>query len=100
MSELKLLRITSFIEGCSFLLLLFIAMPLKYMAGKPLAVSIVGAAHGALFVFFAMLLLRAWGSPLNTRQVFQGFVAAVLPFGPFFFDRVLKDLSESSNNSP
>ena len=97
MSEIKLLRLTSLIEASSFLLLLFVAMPMKYMMGKPLAVSIVGSVHGGLFLLFAMLLFRAWGSPLSSRQVFQGFVAAVLPFGPFFFDRVLKELIEPPN---
>ncbi len=53
------LRVCSLAEGVSFLVLLGIAMPLKYWAGLPLAVRVVGSVHGALFVVFCGLLLRA-----------------------------------------
>ena len=54
-----MLRKISLAEGISYLLLLGIAMPLKYWAGLPLAVKIVGSIHGALFVVFCAALLRA-----------------------------------------
>ena len=50
-------RFISFIEGISFLILVFIAMPLKYLAGIPLAVKIVGMAHGVLFILFFIALI-------------------------------------------
>ena len=50
-------RLISFIEGISFLILVFIAMPLKYLAGIPLAVKIVGMAHGVLFILFFIALI-------------------------------------------
>lgn len=85
------LRIASLLEGTSWLVLLFVAMPLKYMAGMPMAVRIVGSIHGALFVALCFLLLRCWlarGWPF-TRAVFC-FIAALIPFGAFFLERSLK----------
>jgi integral membrane protein len=72
------------IEGISFLVLLFIAMPLKYFAGMPMAVKVVGWAHGILFVLFGLALLRAmiagrW--PLFRAALV--FVGGLVPFGPF-----------------
>lgn len=81
-------RIVALIEGVSFLLLLGVAMPLKYFADQPLAVRYVGWAHGLLFVLLVLLLLSAWGSKaLSTRHAALVFVASLLPFGPFVIDR-------------
>ncbi len=84
------LRAVGFAEGCSFLLLLLVAMPLKYLAAEPRPVQVVGAVHGALWVLFLGLAAavgrrRQW--PLG-RYV-AAFAASVLPGGPFVFDRVL-----------
>lgn len=88
---LKQLRVVAFIEGLSFVLLLFVAMPLKYYAGMPLAVRIVGSVHGLLFLAFCGSLARAaiaceW--PL--RRSLLAFVSSIVPFGTFVFDRSLK----------
>jgi integral membrane protein len=75
-------------EGVSFLVLLGIAMPLKYMMGMPKAVSIVGMAHGVLFVAYLYLInecRRAFGWSLLTAAL--GGFAAVLPAGPFIYDK-------------
>lgn len=78
------------IEGVSFLLLMGVAMPLKYLAGMPLAVTWVGWAHGVLFVAFVLVLLQAWaGGALSLGKSALAFVAALLPFGPFLIDRRL-----------
>ena len=93
---LRRLRWLSRVEGVSTLLLLFVAMPLKYVAGKPLATSIVGSVHGALFVILCCALLLAVPKvrlPISTA--FLGMIAAVVPFGPFWFDRKLVQNSES-----
>ena len=84
------LRVVGIAEGVSFLALLGVAMPLKYLAGKPLAVTIVGSIHGALFVLYALALLIAWidrGWPVTKAAAL--FIAAVLPFGPFVAERSL-----------
>lgn len=75
-------------EGVSFLLLLFVAMPLKYMAGLPLAVQITGSLHGALFIAYCvagMLLFTHAKWPLERMSGL--FLAAVLPFGTFVLER-------------
>jgi integral membrane protein len=86
-----MLRKISLAEGISYLLLLGIAMPLKYWAGLPLAVKIVGSIHGALFVVFCAALLRAlvaarW--PLTRAMLV--FVASLIPFVPFWLDRRMR----------
>jgi len=86
--NISLLRATAWLEALSFLVLLGGAMPLKYLAGRPQAVRIVGWIHGALFVIFCLAPVRAairhkW--PLR-RAAFI-FVAGLIPFGPFLFDR-------------
>ncbi|HEX6909334.1 MAG TPA: DUF3817 domain-containing protein [Longimicrobium sp.] len=85
------LRLLGLLEGVSFLVLLGVAMPLKYLAGLPLAVRVVGSAHGLLFVLFVMAVVHVavemrW--PL--RRVAAALAAAVLPFGPFVFDAHLR----------
>ena len=67
-----------------------VAMPLKYMAGMPMAVSIVGSLHGVLFVGLCiMLMLAVTKVPISTSLAFGGMVAAVVPFGPFVYERWL-----------
>lgn len=93
MSLLKSLRIIGIAEGISFLVLLGIAMPLKYLADMPMAVKVTGWVHGALFILFLGL---AWRVMDKYRQSFlwlgTGFVASLLPFGTFLWDRKLKEL--------
>jgi len=75
-------------EGISFLVLLLIAMPLKYLADLPEAVKIVGWAHGILFVAFLALAYEV-KSALNKDFLWlvKAFIASLLPFGTFVFDR-------------
>ena len=99
-SPVPLLRRLALIEGISFLILLFIAMPLKYLAGMPLAVVVTGWIHGVLFVLFALALLRTkliakW--PLGRCAMV--FVAALLPFGPFVIDRRMAEWGRARDNT-
>jgi integral membrane protein len=87
-SPISSLRRIAFMEGISFLVLLFIAMPLKYLAHVPQAVLVVGWIHGILFILLCAALLRTmlvakW--PVSRCVVV--FIAALLPFGPFVIDR-------------
>ena len=82
------LRITGILEGLSFLILLVIAMPLKYVWGKPEMVSIVGMAHGVLFVLYIFLTVLAkfryaWWS---WKKMLLLWAASVVPFGTFYAD--------------
>lgn len=89
--EDRWLRRAGWAEGISFLLLLGIAMPLKYLAGKPEAVRVVGAAHGGLFVIYLVLVLvAARRDAWPARRVGEAVAAAFLPFGPFWFDARLR----------
>ena len=75
------------IEGASWLLLFGVAMPLKYLAGQPGPVRVVGAAHGALWlVYLAALLYAAWRLKWKPAVLLAGFLASILPFGPWIFD--------------
>jgi integral membrane protein len=90
-SFLRQLRVVAFLEGLSFVLLLFVAMPLKYYAGLPLAVRIVGSVHGLLFVAFCWALLRAAiACEWSLRRSSLAFISSLVPFGTFVFDRSLK----------
>lgn len=80
-------------EGVSFLLLLGIAMPLKYAAGLPEAVLAVGWVHGILFVSYAAIVFWAYGKRrLPARWVGWCALASILPFGTFVIDRKLAAL--------
>lgn len=92
---LSLLRKTGIAEGISFLVLLLIAMPLKYMFDLPLAVKYVGWAHGLLFVLYVGLAYYAkevYNWPF--RKFFFAFIAAFLPLGTFIYDKQLKKEEE------
>lgn len=85
------MRVLGWVEAGSFLLLLLVAMPLKYLAGQPEAVRVVGAAHGALFVAFVALV--AWQHlrrRLDRRATVLCLVGSVLPLGPLLYERDLK----------
>lgn len=89
----RALRHLAIIEGISTLVLFGIAMPLKYFAGMPLAVRIVGSLHGALFVALVVMLLVAIRKvPISIKVAAAGIVAAVIPGGPFLLDRHLARL--------
>ena len=91
MTALRQLRLVAFLEGTSFLVLLFVAMPLKYLAGLPLAVRLVGSMHGLLFLVFLAALYRA-GSARRwpPRRWLIAFISSVVPFGTFVFDGSLR----------
>lgn len=84
-------RKIALLEGLSFLILLFIAMPLKYMANFPMAVTIVGGIHGVLFI---ALLYYAWEVKSEYNKSFfwliKAFLASILPFGTFLMDKQWK----------
>lgn len=86
-SSLGRLRIVAILEGISFLVLLGIAMPLKYLAGIPEVVRIVGMAHGVLFVLYVVLLIqvtieKSW----SFKKFIFAFIASFIPFGTFYAD--------------
>jgi integral membrane protein len=100
-SPLRRLRFIGLLEGTSYLALLLIAMPLKYAAGYPHAVQVVGSLHGGLFVLFVLSVLevtirRPWWSVWFWGAAA---LAAVVPGGTFVFDRWLRQVEENSNQA-
>lgn len=84
------LRIIGWAEGVSFLVLLLIAMPLKYWAGLPKAVQVVGMAHGLLFILYILGVIQAkieynW----SLKNTFLALAASVVPLGTFYADAKL-----------
>lgn len=78
------------LEGISFLLLLGVAMPLKYLAGFPEAVEVAGMAHGILFVLYVILLVQCMVElKWSFGKAVLAFGASLIPLGPFFLDRIL-----------
>ncbi|SHJ15074.1 integral membrane protein [Hymenobacter daecheongensis DSM 21074] len=89
-TSLGRLRAVGFLEGVSFLVLLGIAMPLKYAAGLPEAVRVVGMAHGVLFVLYVLLVVQVslelgW----SWRKALLALVVSVVPFGTFWAEKKL-----------
>jgi integral membrane protein len=89
-TQLGRLRIIGFVEGLSFLILLGIAMPLKYFFGLPETVRVVGMAHGLLFVLYVLLVIQVkieygW----SFKKMLLALLASVVPFGTFWADAKL-----------
>src|SRR6187399_1838494 len=91
MKELKILRIIGIAEGISFLVLLCIAMPLKYYFGFPLAVKYTGWAHGLLFILFILAVFVAI-KPMKWSflSVIGALASSLVPFGTFVLDKQLR----------
>jgi len=90
-------RLLGLTEGVSFLLLLGVAMPLKYVAGLPEAVQVVGTVHGALFLLYVLAavnlaILMRW----SLTWLVGAFIAAVVPFGTFVLDARLRRGQEAA----
>lgn len=74
------------LEGTSLLLLMFVAMPLKYQFGLPEYVSFVGKVHGGLFIAFNIVLFyHVFKGHISEVKGFLGFLASLIPFGTFYF---------------
>lgn len=95
-STLGRFRLIAILEGISYLILLGIAMPLKYFAQLPDAVKYTGWVHGVLFVLYITLLLKVWMQyRWSFGKVVLAFIASLLPFGTFVLDSKLKKETQS-----
>jgi integral membrane protein len=84
-------RMMGLIEGASLLILLFIAMPLKYWAGIPEAVRIVGSLHGLFFILYVLMIVyTTYKVRWSFIWVVSAFAVAFIPFGNIIFDRFLQ----------
>ena len=88
----SIFRITAFLEGLSYILLLFVAVPIKYQSGDDFYVQLLGMPHGLLFMAYVFLALYLepqynW----DTKTLLLVLAASIIPFGTFYVDRkVLK----------
>ncbi len=91
LKQLHIFRMIAIAEGISFLILLFIAMPLKYMLDIPEPVQIMGWIHGILFMTFIFSAILVF-TYFNKGFVWlaKALAASLIPFGTFFLDRELK----------
>lgn len=81
-------RLIAFCEGLSLLLLLFIAMPLKYYFDQPVYVSVIGMAHGVLFVAYIILaLMLKYEDNWDWKKLFIVCIASFIPFGTFYVEK-------------
>ena len=84
-------RIISILEGLSYLILVFIAMPIKYIGENPYPVKIVGMGHGVLFILFCIFLFEALRKCNWDKAVaFKYFIYSLIPFGFIIIDKSLK----------
>lgn len=87
-TSLNIFRIVAFLEGVSYLLLLFVASPIKYFTGDPQYVKLLGMPHGLLFVAYVALAILfkkqfAW----NGKTLGIVLIASLIPFGTFYIDK-------------
>ncbi|TSE05045.1 MULTISPECIES: DUF3817 domain-containing protein [Aquimarina] len=98
-STIGRLRILGYLEGCSLLLLMFVAVPVKYMLREPILVKFIGQAHGIFFVLFVFNTLKVaveqkWNFKRTTSKVI---IACFFPFGTFYIDKkILKEIHQST----
>lgn len=88
-SLLNIFRGIAFLEGTSYILLLFIATPIKYFAGNEQFVKLLGMPHGLLFVAYIVLAILFKNEfKWNTKQFGIVLLASIIPFGTFYIERV------------
>ncbi len=97
MSEQKLFHWTGALEAISYLLLFFVAMPLKYLWHMPVFVRWIGLFHGIFFILFCLAAVWA-GVRLRwpARIIGLALLSSLFPFGPFVFEkRVLEPFTST-----
>ena len=90
MSELQKFRLINKIEGISFIILIFIAMPMKYSFGYPIATKVVGMMHGLLvFAFIYQIIEAKKEADFNLKETALYSILSLIPFGSFYTDKLL-----------
>lgn len=84
---LQLFRLTAFLEGVSYILLLFIATPIKYLSDDPQYVKMLGMPHGILFIAYIILaIVISKKKPWNNLVLAKVLLASIIPFGTFYIE--------------
>ncbi len=85
-TDFTLLRWAALFEGTSLLLLVLIAVPLKYFAEMPIGVKIIGPLHGILFLVFITLLFMHYAKrDISAGKTIIGLIASFIPTGTFIY---------------
>ena len=92
MKKIFIFRLIALLEGLSFIFLVFLGMPLKYLYGNEMLVKILGMPHGILFILYVLTgFLLKNKLELNIKELLIVLIASVIPFGTFYIDyRFLK----------
>ncbi|MFN8360028.1 MAG: DUF3817 domain-containing protein [Candidatus Kapaibacterium sp.] len=98
-TQIGRLRVLAFVEGVSFLVLLFVTMPLKYAFEMPLPNKIFGLIHGLLFVLYVYTVFQiTFEQKWKFKQIFLALLASIVPFGTFWADKKLfKPMQDTFN---
>ena len=91
LGQLRRMRLVSVVEGCTLLILVFVAVPIKHLGGYAIATSIMGPVHGMAFLLYVWTLIETVSSADFPRlDVVRMVVAAFIPFGAFLNERALR----------
>ena len=83
----RVFRVVAFLEGVSYILLLFLAVPIKYFLGDEQWVKLLGMPHGALFVgYLAVAVLLKSVEKWSAKDLFIILICSIFPFGTFYVD--------------
>ena len=92
---INIFKIVSFLEGVSYLLLMFVGMPFKYLESlgqTPEYVQMFGMPHGVLFVAYIILaIILKFILKWNFKDFSIVCILSLLPFGTFFVGKYLKE---------
>jgi integral membrane protein len=90
-NQLMQMRRVSMLEGTTLVALLFVAVPLKHIAGYPVAVTVMGPVHGIAFLLYVWMLLQTVsGADWSRREITRAVIVAFIPFGAFVNERFLR----------
>jgi integral membrane protein len=85
----NIFRIVALLEGVSYILLLFVATPIKYLMNDPQYVKLLGMPHGILFIaYIAISIIIKTDYQWNNKQFLTVLLASIIPFGTFYIDKV------------
>jgi integral membrane protein len=87
-SFINIFRLVAFLEGVSYILLLFFATPVKYILEEPKYVKLLGMPHGLLFILYIIIaFMYKAETNWNKSQFYSILLASIIPFGTFYIDR-------------
>jgi integral membrane protein len=91
LGQLRRMRFVSVVEGCTLLILVFVAVPIKHLGGYAIATTIMGPIHGMAFLLYIWTLIQTVsGTDFRRPDVVQMVMAAFIPFGAFLNERALR----------